>query len=526
MAKTLSLEIELPYNRVIPVSNNLSLRDLLLGARKREVLRLLLDRVSLSLAAAMSGLILLLLLGTQILEWYWVAVLVAAGIAVGIWRIGSALPNLYSLAQRIDKRLQLADVLSTAHYFAENPDPTKESVCRAQHRNAEETARTVDLAAVLPLERSRFLLPALALGAVALGLFAVRYMTTGSMSLEPSLVTAAYDTFFGGKTEQAKNLKADKKDNLSPQANAENSPENQSMEKDEKPPEDLLNSNDAENPSQGKDNSKESAESPKDKEEKGEDSNASDDQSGKEQSGDKKSQENGKDKQSDSNNAKESGSDQQPQSAMDKLKDAMQNLMNSMKPNKQDSQQQQSAKNQGKSQKSDQQQKGQKGEKSQSDPQAEASADQQGEEGSQQQSDNKSSQKTQDKNSQQDSKNGIGSQDGDKARKQAEQLEAMGKISQIIGQRSQQMTGEVTIEVGQSKQQLKTAWSSSQATHHDAGSETHRDEVPLAYQEFVRQYFDKIHNTGAVAPAPVKPATVAKPVAPAETAPRKAIPAP
>ena len=94
----------------------------------------------------------------------------------------------------------------------------------------------------------------------------------------------------------------------------------------------------------------------------------------------------------------------------------------------------------------------------------------------------------------------------------------MGKISQILGQRSAQITGEVTVEVGQSKQQLKTPWATSQATHHDAGGETHRDEVPLAYQEFVRQYFEEIHKS----PAPAKQAAPKAPPAKQEGAGRKA----
>ena len=83
----------------------------------------------------------------------------------------------------------------------------------------------------------------------------------------------------------------------------------------------------------------------------------------------------------------------------------------------------------------------------------------------------------------------------------------MGKISQILGQRSANITGEVTVEVGNTKQQLKTPWATSQATHHDAGGEVQRDEVPLIYQEFVRQYFEEIHKPlpQAGKPAPQKP---------------------
>ncbi len=492
-----------------------SLRDLLLGARRREYVQLVLDRGSQALLAAMAGVILLLLLGTQIIEWYWVVILTVASLGVGLWRVRKSIPSLYTLAQRLDHRLNLADALSTAHYFAENPEPGKESICRLQHQAAEETARTVDLKAALPFTRSRYLLPALGLFAVAMGLFALRYLATGSLSLQPSLVMAAYDNFFGSKNEQAKNLKQDKQGNFDQQTKSD-SPESPNLE-NEKPPEDLLNSNDQQqDQTQGPDNAKETADAPPDKKDQPDDANKGDEQSDGKDAGDKSSKE-GKGKEGDQNNPKEGASEKQPQSMMDRLKDAMQNLMSSMKPS-QDGQRQnsknQSKQQQGK-QKGDQGQKGEKGDQTPQDQEAQANADQQGQEGSQQQSDNKSSQKNADKNSQQDAKNGIGSQDGEKATKMARELEAMGKISQILGQRSAQVTGEVTVEVGQSKQQLKTAWSSSNATHHDAGGEIHRDEVPLAYQEFVRQYFEEIH----------KPIPVAKPAAPTAPAP-KANPAP
>ena len=84
----------------------------------------------------------------------------------------------------------------------------------------------------------------------------------------------------------------------------------------------------------------------------------------------------------------------------------------------------------------------------------------------------------------------------------------MGKISEIIGKRSQNVTGEVMVEVGSTKQQLKTPWAQKQATHVEAGSEIHRDEVPLMYQQFVEQYFEEIRKgteSGAKPAVGVKP---------------------
>ena len=110
---------------------------------------------------------------------------------------------------------------------------------------------------------------------------------------------------------------------------------------------------------------------------------------------------------------------------------------------------------------------------------------------------NKSGSKSSDKPPSQDGKSGIGKEDGDKSAKEAEQLAAMGKISEIIGKRTANMSGEVMVEVASGKQQLKTQYSQRKATHADAGGEINRDEVPLAYQQFVQQYFEEIRKAPA-----------------------------
>lgn len=107
----------------------------------------------------------------------------------------------------------------------------------------------------------------------------------------------------------------------------------------------------------------------------------------------------------------------------------------------------------------------------------------------------------------QEQQNGIGSQEGDKAAKQAEALKAMGKITELLGKRAENVKGAVMVEVGSTRQQLKTQVTQSSAAHAEAGSEIHRDEVPPIYEQFVQQYFDKIRKSSPSdsAPAPANP---------------------
>ena len=70
----------------------------------------------------------------------------------------------------------------------------------------------------------------------------------------------------------------------------------------------------------------------------------------------------------------------------------------------------------------------------------------------------------------------------------------MGKLAEIIGKRSASLTGDMTVETPSSKQQLKTAYSQKTGQHQDLGGEINRDEVPLADQQYVRDYMDEVHK--------------------------------
>jgi hypothetical protein len=186
------------------VDDTSSLTELLSRARRRWLAYSLLDQLALAGAIGMGGAILLLLAGTQILDWYWVALLVVASLGVGVYRLLQSIPSTYQLAQRIDHGLKLTDALSTATYFSSKDARGDELVRQRQREEANAIARTVDLRQGVPFVLPRYLYPALGLAAVAFGLFAVRYAMTGSMNLQPSLVQIALDTFFPSRQEAAK----------------------------------------------------------------------------------------------------------------------------------------------------------------------------------------------------------------------------------------------------------------------------------------------------------------------------------
>jgi len=95
---------------------------------------------------------------------------------------------------------------------------------------------------------------------------------------------------------------------------------------------------------------------------------------------------------------------------------------------------------------------------------------------------------------------GIGRQDGAKDMRAAQQEKAMGKLSEVIGKRSANVSGEMTVEVQSGSQQLKTSYSQKDAQHTANSGDLSRDEVPLDLQSYVSGYFDEIRKQ------PAKPA--------------------
>jgi hypothetical protein len=441
---------------------------LLKKARRRVLTHLVVDKAALALTIGMGGAVLLLLFGTQILDWYWPVTLAVIGFGAGVYQLRGRIPSLYRVAQRIDRRVKLADALSTAFYFIAHPEPKNEAICRRQQQDAESAAAQVDLRAALPYTRSRYLLPAGALALAALALFAVRYGVTGSLDLNAPLVLLASDAFFPTPSEVAKNDA--RKGNIEPQTFDPGSPEQASNSEEELPesmmePADSSSIQEASSKDFSKDPSKQDSGNQDDASKDGDDPDSGD--------SDKSGDQDGKESKSGDS------------SMLDKLRDALANMFNR---NKSDSAKQSQTSQKGQKSEENEKGEGQKGDASSAEPGRDQNQN------AKEQGDAKGGDST----NQPPSQEAAGSQGdkvGDKTIKEVEALQAMGKISELLGKRSANLQGEVMVEVGQTKQQLKTQWTSRDASHSDPGGEIHRDEVPLMYQEFVERYFEEIRKT-------------------------------
>jgi hypothetical protein len=185
------------------------------------------------------------------------------------------------------------------------------------------------------------------------------------------------------------------------------------------------------------------------------------------------------------------------------MKDAMSTLLSKMRPNAsslntQQNSQNKSAQDQQTPQMAQAERDQQSDSQSSRDQQNSQDPNSQGEEQGQtaekaQAAQGHSSDRPSDKNGS-DAHSGIGRQDGAKDLKEAEQEQAMGKLAEIFGKRSAVVSGEVMVETPSGKQQLKTDYSQRMGNHSDLGGEINRDEVPLIYQQYVREYMEQVRK--------------------------------
>ena len=503
-------------------SGQTRVRSVIEAAVRRRVLVLAVEHSALALTAFFSGLVLLLLLGTQILQWQWLAGLVAVGVALAFVRVRKQMVSRYAVAQLVDRQLQFNDALSTAWFLLQRASSHDHAFAAAQIERAAETARSVEPARVFPFVWRRAWALAAALAAVAFGLFAVRYLVTSSLDLQRALVPVHFPSF-ADVLEHVREAAAPRPDKRAALDGTRIDPRRQVLPGREGDPQLKDDKGQrAANQVAGTPNGKASP-SPGNSPagvKKDELAGAKDGKS----SGDK--QESGKDgqagakpatqqaqrgDQSATPAARENTAPQPAPGLMDRMKDALSGMMAKMRPQDQgagqkkgDTQQQRSQEDQkpgdqtaaangpqnsrpeqNKRNSSDTQ--GQNREQS-NQGQAEAHASEKSPGAQSHASDESADRKGSEAHS------GIGRQDGDKATKEAEQLRAMGKLEEIIGKRSANLTGDMTVETRSNHQQLQTQYSGRVAHHVDSGREIDRDEVPVALQKYVREYMEQVRK--------------------------------
>lgn len=492
-------------------------------ARRRFVVNEALRQAALALTLALALIALLLILGTQILAWHWLISIPLAALCIGTYRLLRRVPGDYAIAQRIDGNLKLSDTLSTAVYYAHptRPPVGSETMRESQRAVAERAAEHIPLDQALPFHMPRAVYSVAFFGVLATGLFGLRYGFLGSLDLKPPLTSVIQEAM---GWEWPAQLASAKKQPVRPKAPQAEDAFGMNLPDSEKSPGELDPAGDealdtvsvpeadpekyggeqvkgSQGQAEGKDGEQDSSEQA--------------DAAGSEGAGDGE-QSDAQGKQPKAGQPSPSNKGGENSSLMAKLKEAMQNLMSRMKQQNQSGQQQASTSPNGQQQGKQQSKSGQKGGNQASQQKGEGQESEGSEDGQAgddaqmaQNPQGKGSGQSPDDSGSKQPGSGVGKQDGNKDAKLAEQLAAMGKISEIIGKRSASVSGEITIEVQNTSQQLRTPYAASAASHAQTTGEIARDEVPLMYQSFVQQYFEHVRKqeTASVKTpgSPVKP---------------------
>ncbi|MBM3775232.1 MAG: hypothetical protein FJW37_08720 [Acidobacteria bacterium] len=486
--------------------------DLIRQAVRRNLLNQLLVLGAWTLVAALAGLVLLLVLGAEILAWHWLLLMPALCLAIGFAVLIRRLPSGYSIAQLVDRRLRLADTLSTAWFYAGETRPASERLRRLQHAEAERLARTVDLRQALPLEVPWASYAAALLALVVSSLFSARYLMDRRIDLRQPLARVIQE-YFGGEdarqTASVERERAPRRPRLDEAALAMRmtDPEAGNVAELDPAPDSALDtidipdtSSDPDGPSKSAGNREQKPGSSPQEGEPGED--AQDSEAARSESVGEQEGAGAEARQRQASSGQQQPSDSGQASLSARLREAMSNLLSQMR--QQSSGDTRAARPAGERAGNQQARSGQKGQgkegasdsqNAQAGEAAESAENAQGKGAGE--SDERSSNQA---------ASGAGKQDGGKDVKLAEQLAAMGKISEIIGKRAANVTGDMTVEVQSSSQQLRTPYSRRNATHGESGGEISRDEVPLLYQAYVQQYFEHVRRGEDRAAPPSAPA--------------------
>jgi hypothetical protein len=478
--------------------------DLVRRARQRYVLNESLAQLAFAAAVLVAGFVLILILGTRFLAAWSLTAFAAAGIAIGLWRVLRRTPDPYATAVRLDENAKLHDAISTALYFSAHPAGAGE-FREAQRIQADTAAGQVHLDQAVPFVFPKSLYAMAALCLLASALIALRYGTSHSLNLRAPLAQLLLEDHNIQDAKKAKSLypkpkswmdeaqslmsklgmKSDPDNPLPSDPDALNKAIDEALDSQPSPA-----AQSQKGTGQGGRSGQAKAGDSQNDAQNGDPLDNPDDQANNDQNGQE-----GNNPQSGQQNAKsQSGKSGQngKESLLSKLKEAVSNMLSkSDNQNNAGSQQknQESAKNQTPSG-----EKGQagKGAQEQGDSQSDA-------EGQPDSSEAQNGQQAQGRlnsanQTPQQGGSGIGNQNGSKEIKEAEQLKAMGKISEIIGQRAATVSGETSVEVQSGNQKLRTDYSNASAAHGEAESDITRDEIPLSVQAYVQQYFAAVHK--------------------------------
>ncbi|MCS7315977.1 MAG: hypothetical protein RMI94_08060 [Bryobacterales bacterium] len=463
---------------------------------RRRWCNLALAQAAWTLAVALCAFILLLVAGAEVLGSAWLPAVVVSTAVWSAARLARNRPQPYLVLQEADRRLGLNDTLSSAYYFRWLGASCQQSdwARRKLFAQAEKLAAEVDPALAMPLCAPRRAWWLVCLTALAGSLFALRYGVTKRLDLHPPLVAV----FLPPQVQQGQDQPPALRDPIS--ENVRRMLRQAGLGSD---PSQFSTRARSPSPHTDRGHSAEVVPVPPRPDlsrpvptASAEEGAEADGHAG--EAGDLPARPEGAQAANGSQSAQpwsEANSD-----LLEKFREALASLLSQLKPraNSGDATQVESpggAKESGRPGRSPDKGVPGPGRQSQGegDAQAEA-AEQTGESERAQGAAGKSGGRDADSEAAREGRSGIGREDGRKDTREAEQLAAMGKLTELIGRRQANLTGEVTVEVASGSQKLRTPYSQRETKHADRGGTVHRDEVPLIFREYVQRYLELVRR--------------------------------
>ncbi len=443
----------------------------------------------LAATVALAGPAVLLVAGTDYFPLALLWLFSAAGLALAANHWLRSRPAPYLVAQRIDRSWDSDDQISTAYHFL-NQDSANDEWVQLQRRHASEAADSGDLPAALPFKLPHIAYALFSVTLLIALLFLVRYGTQPTLSLKPPLPPLILQALLGDEPQEELFIEEN-------QPRPDDSDEAASSLDDEKdadpeqidPLEQAPMTGDL-----GEEFTMPEVEGLSAGEEFG-DELASDDGLGDEEGAEGQGETEG-DEPSDMADPS-SEWNKESESLLDKLKEAFENMMAKFdmeepsqgQPSEQgtESESEQASDTPGQGQEAaGSETESEEGSPSESEGgQADAASDQISmEEGSSEASEQQS----------ETSIATAGTGEGSKELREAEQAEVMGELSELYQQRAEEITGEFTIETESARQTARTPYAPRQSGHLDRGSALSRDEIPLAYRAYIKEYFKQVRQ--------------------------------
>ena len=445
----------------------------------------------LAATVALAGPAVLLVAGTDYFPLALLWLFSVAGLAVAANHWLRSRPAPYRVAQRMDRSWDSDDQVSTAYHFL-NQDSGSHEWAQLQRRHAGQAADSGDLRDALPFKLPHIAYALFFVTLLIALLFLVRYGTQSTLSLKPPLPRLILQALLGDEPQEELFIEEN-------QPRADDSDEAASSLDDEKDAEPLETADPEqidpfEQPPMAGDLGDEFAmpevEGLSAQDEFGDELATDDALAGEEGSqGETEDPADMADPSSEWNKESES--------LMDKLKEAFENMMSKLNMEEQSQGQpsEQGTESENK-QASDTPGKGQEAAGSETGSEEGGPSESEGG-----QADAASGQISMEEGSseasEQQSETSIataGTGEGSKELREAEQAQVMGELSELYQQRAEEITGEFTIETGSARQTARTPYVPRQSGHLDRGSALSRDEIPLAYRAYIKEYFKQVRQ--------------------------------